>query len=210
MENPDYLTRSETSVVLIRFAEVLLTYAEVKIEANDLDASVYEAINLVRARVQMPSVTVGKTQDELRAIVRLERKSEFAFEGLRLYDIRRWKIAEKVLEGKLLGRIPKGLLASAPAIDENGTPDYSVVPNVNDMRVIEIRIFDPAKNYLWPLPQIEMEVNSNLTQNRRVLNWVFVNVRPRPLPAGGSYVLRCAEAATEQQLGRRAARLYPQ
>lgn len=165
MENPDYLTRSETSVVLIRFAEVLLTYAEAKIEANDIDASVYEAINLVRARVRMPPVTDGKTQDELRSIVRLERKSEFAFEGLRLYDIRRWKIAEKVLEGKLLGRIPKGLLASAPAIDENGTPNYSTVPNVNDMRVIEVRIFDPAKNYYWPVPQIEMEVNNNMTQN---------------------------------------------
>lgn len=165
MENPDYLVRSETGVVLIRFAEILLTYAEAKIEANNIDASVYEAINRVRERVGMPVIGNGKTQEELRSIVRIERKSEFAFEGLRLYDIRRWKIAGQVLNGNLLGRIPKGLLASAPDIDENGTPDYSAVPNKNDMRIIEVRIFDPGKNYYWPVPQIEIEVNTNMTQN---------------------------------------------
>src|SRR5690606_30208385 len=93
MENPDYLTRSETGIIVLRYAEVLLNYAEAKIESNDIDQSVYDAINLVRSRVDMPEVSAGKSQAELRSIVRIERKSEFAFEGLRLYDIRRWKIA---------------------------------------------------------------------------------------------------------------------
>src|SRR5690606_1153635 len=99
------------------------------------------------------------------SIVRIERKSEFAFEGTRLYDIRRWGIAEQVLEGELLGRIPRGLLASAPEIDENGTPSYENVSNKAEMRGIEIRLFDANKNNLWPIPQIEIDVNENLVQN---------------------------------------------
>jgi hypothetical protein len=113
----------------------------------------------------MPPVDLGKTQEELRSIVRIERKSELAFEGTRLYDIRRWRIAEEVMTGELLGRIPRGLLAAAPEIDENGTPNYDNVPNRSEMRVIELRIFDPAKNYVWPIPQIELEVNDLISQN---------------------------------------------
>src|SRR5690606_28715553 len=165
MENPDYLTRSETGIVVLRFAEVLLNYAEAKIESNELDQSVYDALNAVRTRVGMPPVDLGKTQEELRSIVRIERKSELAFEGTRLYDIRRWRIAEEVMTGELLGRIPRGLLAAAPEIDENGTPNYDNVPNRSEMRVIELRIFDPAKNYVWPIPQIELEVNDLISQN---------------------------------------------
>lgn len=165
MENPDYLTRSETGIVVLRFAEVLLNYAEAKIESNELDQSVYDALNAVRTRVGMPPVDLGKTQEELRSIVRIERKSELAFEGTRLYDIRRWRIAEEVMTGELLGRIPRGLLAAAPEIDENGTPNYDNVPNRSEMRVIELRIFNPAKNYVWPIPQIELEVNDLISQN---------------------------------------------
>ena len=164
-EVASYLDNSETAFVLIRYAEVLLTYAEAKIEANKIDQSVYDAINLVRTRVGMPVVPSGKTQAELRSIVWVERKSEFAFEGKRLYDIRRWEIAEQVLNGNLLGRIQRGLLNSAPAIDKNGTPSYGNVANKDQMRVIEVRQFDKTKNYLWPIPQIEIDVNKNLVQN---------------------------------------------
>lgn len=165
MEIASYLTSSETGIILIRFAEVLLTYSEAKIEANQIDQSVYDAINLVRNRVGMPAITTGKTQAELRSIVRIERKSELAFEGKRLYDIRRWKIAEQVMTGNLLGRIPRGLLASAPAIDENGSPSYDNVSNKDQMRIIEVRQFDKNKNYLWPIPRIEIDVNDKLIQN---------------------------------------------
>jgi hypothetical protein len=113
----------------------------------------------------MPVIDAGKTQEELRSIIRVERKSELAFEGTRLYDIRRWGIAEEVMTGELLGRIPRGLLATAPEIDENGTPGYDNVPNRSEMRVLEVRIFDAGKNYYWPIPQIELEVNDQITQN---------------------------------------------
>ena len=161
----DQANKSAISTVLIRYAEVLLNYAEAMIESNQIDNSVYDAINKVRERAQMPKITTGKTQKELRSIVRKERKVELAGEGLRYFDVIRWKIGEKVLNGPCYGRIPRGFLASAPAIDENGTPDYTGVSNYKDMRVIQVRIFDPSKNYLWPIPFIELQTNKNLVQN---------------------------------------------
>lgn len=158
---------SELSIILMRYAEVLLIYAEAKIEANQIDNTVYTAINAVRQRptVAMPAITTGKTQAELRSIVRKERKYELAMEGLRLADIRRWKIAPQVLSGPVYGRIPKGLLSNAPVIDENGTPNYSNVTNRAEMRLIETKIFNPARDYLLPIPGIEILTNKKLVQN---------------------------------------------
>lgn len=158
---------SELPIILIRYAEVLLSYAEAKIELNQLDQSVYDAINAVRTRktVNMPAITTGKTQDELRAIVRRERKYELAGEGLRLFDIRRWKLAEQVLPGPLYGRIPTGYLANAPMIDQYATPHYDNVTNKDKMRVIETRVFNKDRDYLWPIWQTEMETNRALVQN---------------------------------------------
>jgi len=160
-------SNSELNVILMRYAEVLLIYAEAKIEANQIDESVYAAINQVRQRpsVNMPAITPGKTQAELRSIVRKERKYELAVEGFRLFDIRRWKIAENVMKGPFLGRIPKGLLSNAPVIDVNGTPDYSNVANKSQMRLVETRSFNPTRDYLWPIPNIEILTNTQLVQN---------------------------------------------
>jgi len=137
---------------LLRFAEVLLTYAEAKIEMNDIDQSVYDAINRVRQRptVEMPEVThaTASSQNELRELVRNERTVELAFEGFRLFDIRRWKIAEEVMPG-----IPQGI---------------TYVVN-GELRQVEIpereATFNSDRDYLWPIPIREIELNSNLTQN---------------------------------------------
>ena len=160
---------SELNQIAIRYAEVLLIYAEAKIEANQIDQSVYNAINQVRGRptVNMPPLPSGLNQAQLRSAVRKERLYEFAGEGLRLFDIRRWRIAEYAINGPFYGRIPKGLLQSAPAIDENGIPDYSNVPNKDEMRVVEVRKFvkDDDRDYLWPIPEREMSANPALVQN---------------------------------------------
>lgn len=85
----------------LRYAEILMTYVEAKNELGqctqeDLDKS----INLVRERaykgsgVTFPRVEVA-SQEALRKIIRMERRSEFAFEGLRYRDLLRWRIAEK-------------------------------------------------------------------------------------------------------------------
>ncbi len=138
------------NIILLRYAEVLLTYAEAKIELNQIDATVYNAINMIRQRpdVNMPIITGGKSQNELRIIVRHERLVELAFEGLRFFDIRRWRIAENVMTGKVYGLTYK---------DSNGNLQTVEVPGYT-------RFWD-NRNYLWPIPQKEIELNSNLTQN---------------------------------------------
>ncbi len=163
---PD-INNSDLDIILFRYAEVLLNYAEAKIELNQLDASVYEAINAVRGRatVKMPPISAGKTQAELRSIVRRERKVEFAGEGLRLFDIHRWKIGEDAMKGPLRGRVRNAFLTNAPRIDENGTPHYENVTNESKMRVIEIRTYRNDRDNVWPIPRLEREVNPALEQN---------------------------------------------
>ena len=164
-QKEEHATRSDINPIVMRYAEVLLTYAEAKIEAGQVDANVYLAINKIRKRAGMPEISTTLSAQELKAAVRKERKIELAGEGLRYFDIIRWKIADKVLSGPCYGRIPRGLLSSAPAIDEMGTPDYTNVANRANMRVIQQRIFNSAANYLWPIPDIEIQTNKNLVQN---------------------------------------------
>lgn len=152
----DYANPSNNgiNIILLRYAEVLLTYAEAKIELNQLDASVYSAINQIRngrADVHLPSLSTGLSQSELRAAVRRERTVELAFEGLHLTDIRRWKTAETVVPGNVYGI----------TYVDNGT-----------VKIVEAasggRVFNASRDYLWPIPQKERDLNPNLTQN---LNW---------------------------------------
>lgn len=149
--NPEDLAESNNNchnnIILIRYAEVLLTYAEAKVETNDIDQSVYDAINAIRKRAGMPEFTPGKSQSELREIIRQERKVEFPLEGLRYFDIRRWKIAEKVIPGQTYG---------ITYVNEKG--ELATVKT-------ETRQFNPERDYLWPIPLREMNVNSNLVQN---------------------------------------------
>ncbi|HEY1199931.1 MAG TPA: RagB/SusD family nutrient uptake outer membrane protein, partial [Niastella sp.] len=156
-------------IVLFRYAELLLIYAEAKIEANQIDESVYKALDSIRVRAGMPIVQRGQTQSYMRTLVRRERKVELANEGLRLFDIRRWKIGEKVMKGPRYGRSRTTWLTSAPTLDENSTPDYSTVSNASVMRVIENMVFNPKRDYLWPIPTSEIQTTKGvITQND---NW---------------------------------------
>ncbi len=142
---------SGINIILLRYAEILLTYAEAKIETGQIDASVLAAINAVRngrTDVKQPSVTT-LSQTELRDIVRRERTVELAFEGQHLFDIRRWKTAEKVIPGPVYGITYKdasGALATVQVVSVNKT-------------------FDVSRHYLWPVPQKERDLNPSLTQN---------------------------------------------
>src|SRR5690606_12567581 len=97
--------------VVIRYSDVLLIYAEAKIELNQIDKSVIDAINMVRSRAygvniedisNYPAIQLS-SQSELRKRVRNERRVEFAYEGLRYYDLIRWRIADKVLNKPACG-----------------------------------------------------------------------------------------------------------
>jgi len=164
---PQDLASSHINVILMRYAEVLLTYAEAKIELNDIDESVVDAINQVRGRpsVSMPLVHIGMSQDSLRKVVRYERTIELADEGFRLFDIKRWKYAEHVLPGNVYGRrnVAHWYDPIVPQIDEYGR---SIYPDQDKIfKIISVNVFDPSKNYLWPIPQKELDVDHNLEQN---------------------------------------------
>jgi hypothetical protein len=171
LDLPARRTASELNFILMRYAEVLLTYAEAKIEMNDIDQSVLDAINTIRARAygvessetdKYPTVTTTD-QTTLRTIIRTERKIELAGEGFRLYDIRRWKVADKLLNGPLIGRPIRDFesITAIPEIDENGNPVYDT--NQPYRQVIQ-RVFREY-NWLFPIPQEEINVNDNITQN---------------------------------------------
>ena len=172
---PAKRSASDLNFILMRYAEVLLIYAEAKIEANDIDQSVLDALNRIRARAygvadftqvdQYPPITTTD-QAELRRRLRNERKIELASEGFRLFDIRRWRIAEKVLSGPLMGR-PIGAYSemhTIPDIDDlTGHPDYGASANL--YRSVMPRSFQFPRDLLYPIPQDEVNVNENITQN---------------------------------------------
>lgn len=129
---------SPVNHILMRYSEILLNYAEAKTEANEIDQSVIDAINEVRARAYgvdrtdieaYPEVIITD-QASLRQIVRNERRVELALEGLRWYDIRRWETAEIVRNQTLSG-------ARGDIIN---------------------REFDASKDYFWPIPQREIDL----------------------------------------------------
>ncbi len=163
-----FRSASSLNYILIRLAEMYLIYAEAKIELNQIDQSALDAINAIRGResVKMPAITAGKSQSEMREIIRRERKIELAMEGLRLQDIRRWKIADKVMPGPLYGRPQKPYSykdQGTPVILANTIPDYSSYQD--KLSVVEPRIFDPNRDYLWPIPLSELDANKKMVQN---------------------------------------------
>ncbi|OAV45285.1 RagB/SusD family nutrient uptake outer membrane protein [Lewinella sp. 4G2] len=80
---------------LIRYADVLLMFAEAANEASGPDESIYAAVNQVRSRVGMPGLPEGLDQEGMRDAIRLERRVEFGFEGNRLFDLFRWGIVDE-------------------------------------------------------------------------------------------------------------------
>lgn len=135
------LGNSELNLIVIRFAEVLLTYAEALNEAGSIpNTEVYWALNKIRKRatVNMPDITPGLTKEKMRDVIRLERRIELAGEGLYYMDIKRWKTAEIVNNG--------------PILNYQGT-------------TIEVRSFNKIRDYLWAIPSVEIQENKNLQQN---------------------------------------------
>ena len=132
-------------IILMRYADVLLMYAEAKFELGQGDdPTAIDAFNAVRQRVGMPTVTT-LTED----LIRNERRDELAFEGLRLFDIRRWQIADQVM--------PVGAVCGIDYIN-------AAAETVRACQPASARQF-PARAYLWPIPQVEIDLNSNLKQN---------------------------------------------
>jgi len=176
-QNYGDVNNCDNNIIVIRYAEVLLIYAEAKVKAGQIDASVYTALNKIRTRAGMPVIEEMSSAEDLFYAIARERRHELSGEGQRLSDIRRWKIAENVMNGFLLGRMQKSYPTKAPVIDKWSTPDYvtagiPIASDVNNpntsMRTVDKRVFNPNKDYLWPIPYIERKTNPSLTQNP---NW---------------------------------------
>ncbi len=150
------LYRAGLNIPLIRYAEILLTYAEAKIELNQIDNTVYDALDQVRLRAGLPAVDQSKysTRTQMRELLRRERRVELAMEGLRWYDIQRWKIGNEVMNGPVYG-------ARISQIDASGNVTYTSTEHIK----VEDRVFDPSKNYLWPVPQSQIDLGKSLKQN---------------------------------------------
>ncbi|PRD56102.1 RagB/SusD family nutrient uptake outer membrane protein [Sphingobacterium gobiense] len=157
---------SELNVGIFRLAELFLIYAEAKIEANELDGSVYSAINKIRQRAHMPPLTEGLTQQQLRSALRYERKIELANDGLRWYDLRRWGIATDVMNGYLyLNRAGNGWSTNTlQYIDENHNPVYNHNEATKHFTTQTV-IYKENKDEYWPIPASEMDANKQLIQN---------------------------------------------
>ncbi|RHF22262.1 RagB/SusD family nutrient uptake outer membrane protein [Bacteroides fragilis] len=157
--------------VTIRYAEVLLTYAEAKNEVSPLDDSAFEAVNQVRRRVGMPELqktdatkpTYCATQDDLRQRIRNEWRVEFALEGgKRQWDIRRWGIAKDVLNAPFLG-IKYKMVDDAVNADPKDGGKVCVLYEGDNVKLAGSRYED--YNYIYPIPQSEIDLNPKLTQN---------------------------------------------
>ncbi len=141
--------------VYFRYAEILLNYAEALNEAYGADytdatftLSARAAINMVRNRVDMPSIPAGLSKADFRTAVHHERRVELAFENHRFWDVRRWKTAENTSQD-LLG-------ASIEKVTEN-VFNYT-------LKTVQARTWN-NKYYLYPIPQNERYKNDNLKQN---------------------------------------------
>ena len=155
--------RSELAVTIVRYAEILLMYAEAQNELGQMNEMAYNSLKAVRERAGMPAI-VETSQEKLRGLIRQERKVELAMEGLRFFDIRRWKIAESVMNGQLYGRPKRDYLSKyVPTFDDNGTPHYDGY--AEDLKSFDTRHFNPSRDYLFPIPQKELDINKNLKQN---------------------------------------------
>lgn len=137
--------------VLFRVAELYLNYAEALNEAQGPVTEAYEAVNIIRSRSGMPSLPLGLSKSEFRDRVRNERAVELAYEDMRLWDIRRWKIAEE--DGVMSGEM-------------TGVKTFKI-PNSTEYRyefyVFETRVFH-KRMYLHPFPRMEV-LKDYLLQN---------------------------------------------
>ncbi|MEX1239358.1 MAG: RagB/SusD family nutrient uptake outer membrane protein [Cyclobacteriaceae bacterium] len=139
----------DVAIMIIRLAEMYLIYAEAAVEADQNKDLGLQYLNLVRQRVDQPDAT-----ELTRDLVRRERRVEFALEGLRYFDIRRWDIGASTLGVPLLGV-------------KEGTVDMStgeVTWFANDLVIDANRVFLPERNYLLPIPQSEIDI-SGMAQN---------------------------------------------
>ncbi len=137
LNNDIALNRGGLDLPGFRYAELLLLFAEAENQVNGPTVRAYQAINAVRARVNVGEVSPGLSKDAFHDEVIHERRVELAFEGRRWFDLVTLGIADEKINN-----IDEGLG----------------------------RAFIPNKQELFPIPKMEVDRNSNLSQNTGYLN----------------------------------------
>lgn len=145
---------------IIRLADLYLMYAEALNEVKGTpDDKVYEYIDKVRERSALDGVVESwrnhsinpakpLNKEGMREIIQRERMIELAFEGIRFWDLRRWKLSEKYMNKPIRGW----------NVYETKPEDFYQVQNIYDLKFTK-------KDYLWPIQTSELLKNKNLIQN---------------------------------------------
>jgi hypothetical protein len=148
-----FFNQTARCLPLIRYAEILLDYAEAENEVSGPDATVYELINPIRQRAGLVpyAVPAGISQDSMRTTIQNERRVELAYEGHRFWDVRRWLIADQT----------ENIEAQGMEVDRYFKPTVSTTFK---KFVVRQHLFHTAM-YLWPFPQNEIGKGAGLIQN---------------------------------------------
>jgi len=146
----NFIHGSQRCFPLMRYAEVLLNFAEATNEYTGPVQEVYDAVELVRKRAGLSpyQLPTGLSREQMREAIHAERRVELAFEGHRFWDVRRWKIAEQT-ESKMMNGMEVKRAGS--------NVSYTIFP-------VRKHNFRTAM-YLWAIPQSETAKSPELTQN---------------------------------------------
>lgn len=147
--------------ILFRMAEAYLNYAEALNESDPGNPDILKYLNLIRERAGIPQygngkdmIPVSSSQAEIRELIRKERRVELCCEGIRFHDLRRWKLAEKILHGNDYG------------MNFGGT-EYSDDPNNPNAffkRTVHLKRVFTKKFYWFPIHQSEIDKDPTLVQ----------------------------------------------
>ena len=169
----DFITSQEDHIdyIMMRFAEIILMYAEGLAGADGNIGAATTLVDEVRSRVGMPGVTdsYGAVNgvDHMIEIILQERRFEFACEGPHRYmDIKRYRLGEDLFvsgtdpgEGPTVYGIPIGAGGVSDSTVLEGSLDFS------EKFVAGVRSFDPNTYYWWPLPQESVDRNPELLKD---------------------------------------------
>lgn len=142
-DSPTYRS-SPVNWPMIRFADVLLMYAEALNELSGPSNEVYDAMNSIRRRAEIAELPIGLSQDEMRNNIRIERFRELLFECSSYFDVKRWNTAH------------------------SNDHFFGLNQDIYDFRYDGIfykKVFNQNKDYLWPIPAQEIDLNPSMEQN---------------------------------------------
>jgi hypothetical protein len=140
------------TLMLLRLANIYMDYIETLNESTPGDGDILKYLNMIRERAGIPQygstdLPIPAGQDAMRTAIRKERRVELAFENVRFFDVRRWKIAEQTDNGPIYG-----LNINADL------PDFLNVVS------FETRVFS-KRHYFFPIPQKDVDTDKKLIQN---------------------------------------------